>query len=453
MVASEIQVLVVDAQRLAADALTISLSGVPGFIALPWCPRSTAEAVEAVTDLRPDVVVLDYWMPGPGDGPTTTMAILDVFPGTAVLVSSWVHGPGHVSLETLQEAIVRAAAGERPVFADRVRRLVSSIHQHAEEAERQWAKMMSLSRREVEVVRALATGRSLPQLAPELFVSAGTLRNHVQNILKKTGAHSKTEVVQMARAVGLVAPGPVECAPGEVGRDRGALRRREERDGPTSVLIVDEQRLFADALSRALTHYPDLEVVGTEAGDGQAALVTAIASAPDVVLYDYWMPSTAGPAAARYLGSWSPGTTVLLSSWLHGPTEVERTEACGAAGLVSKGLTIDQVVEALLAAPNGKPVPHAERDARVRAASAPPRPADRRWQRLASLTPREIDVLRLLSHGNSIKEVARELGIAVGTARNQAYSILNKTGASTTIEAVGIAHDEGLVRAMGPRFS
>lgn len=457
--------LVVDAQRLMADALTVALSAAPGFVALPWCPRSTAEAVEAATHLRPDVVVLDYWMTGPGDGPTTTRAILDATPGTAVLLSSWVHGPDHVeaalaagaagfvpksvSLELLQEAIVRAAAGERPVFADRLRRLVASIHQRAEEAERSWSTMMSLSQREVEVVRAMATGRSLPQLAPELYVSTGTLRNHVQHILKKTGAHNQREVVQMARSLGLVAGAPAEGEPGDVRVPPSPSIRPGSRQGPISILVADEQRLFTEALGAALGHYPDLEVAAAPAGDGHAAVAAAIASRPDVVLYDYWMPATAGPAAARYLASWSPGTTVLLSSWLHGPTEVEQARVSGAAGLLSKRLTIDQLVEAVRAVPAGEPLPHAERDRRVRAPAPSPNSVERRWSRLVSLTPREIEVLRLLAQGKAIKEVAKELCIAVGTARNHAQSILDKTGASGTVEAVGIAYDEGLVRGVG----
>lgn len=212
--------------------------------------------------------------------------------------------------------------------------------------------------------------------------------------------------------------------------------------------MADEQRLTAEALQDALGEFDDFWVVGAHFGNGRDAVKAVIETGPDVVVYDYWMPGTAGPAASRYLATASPRSRVVLLSWLHGRNEAVEALFSGAGGLVPKTVTVEQLAESVRSAHEGaRPVAHSLPVPRW--SRLPASYGEAGWQRLRTLSPRELDVLHLLAEGRSATEVARELNVADGTARNHIQSILRKMGASNKVEAVEIARHEGLVREWG----
>jgi DNA-binding NarL/FixJ family response regulator len=118
---------------------------------------------------------------------------------------------------------------------------------------------------------------------------------------------------------------------------------------PVRVVIVDDHRLFVDALALLLGHDDRLEVIGT-AGDGPTAIDLAVEGQAEVAVIDVRMPEVDGLETARRLRARSPGTSVILVSGLDEPQLAEQAREAGAVALLKKGALHDQLKEAILAA-------------------------------------------------------------------------------------------------------
>ncbi|HVE45866.1 MAG TPA: response regulator transcription factor [Acidimicrobiales bacterium] len=212
-----------------------------------------------------------------------------------------------------------------------------------------------------------------------------------------------------------------------------------------TVLIADSERLFAESLGRALAGEPELKVVGEHFGPGRAALDAVIVAQPNVVLYDFWTSGTSGPAAARYLSAWAPGSRVLLLSWLHGPYQVRESYDAGASGMVSKKISLPELVAAVRDVQAGRSVRCAEPVTRGVAKAYTGHDPAGCWARLEKLTPRELAVLQILSEVRPVTEVADVLGIARSTTKNHVHNILQKTDAASVDEVIDLAQHEGLL--------
>lgn len=451
-----ISVLVADSQRLYAEAVAAALGTREGIRALPESPVDGPTTLATALRLHPDVVVVDHLIGGRLDGPAVAWELRSDLPTVKVVTTSWVVAaaqvdaalgagavgllPKSIGIEDLAVAVRQAHAGESPVFGDQLRRLVETVESRNDVVEERTRRFATLSQRESELLGMLEQGHSSQKLAAALFINEGTLRNHIHSILKKTGARNQQELVQMARkgAVQLVGSGPPSGTWRPV--NAGTL-------GPR-VLVADEQRLFAEALGHALTAAPGQVVQAAEYGSGSAAIQAVIKTRPDVVVYDYWMPETTGPAAARYLATWAPGAKVVLLSWLHGPSEVAKAHRAGAAGVVRKSIRLDGLVQTIDEAATGRRLTLAEAPRGV-VPGQPDLASEGVWQILVTLTPREVEVLQLLSRGRSRNELAEELGISSATARNHLNNILRKTATSSGHEAVGLVRRAGLVREPG----
>jgi DNA-binding NarL/FixJ family response regulator len=128
-----------------------------------------------------------------------------------------------------------------------------------------------------------------------------------------------------------------------------ALSTRQLSDAPVRVLVVDDQKLFADALALFLAHEDRIEVVGI-AESGQEAIDLALAHAADVVLMDLFMPRMDGLEATKRLHSIRPETHVIVLSGLGEDDAAQRAREAGADAYLQKGRVHEQVVEAILAA-------------------------------------------------------------------------------------------------------
>jgi len=118
---------------------------------------------------------------------------------------------------------------------------------------------------------------------------------------------------------------------------------------PVRVVIVDDQRLFVDALALLLGHDDRLEVIGT-AGDGPTAVELAVAEQAEVAVIDVRMPEVDGLETARRLRTRSPETRVILVTGLDEPQLVDEAKNAGAVALLKKGALHDQLKEAIIAA-------------------------------------------------------------------------------------------------------
>jgi DNA-binding NarL/FixJ family response regulator len=115
------------------------------------------------------------------------------------------------------------------------------------------------------------------------------------------------------------------------------------------VVIVDDHRLFVDALALLLGHDDRLEVIGT-ASDGPTAIELAVDGEAEVAVIDVRMPEVDGLETARRLRRRSPDTSVILVTGLDEPTLVDEAKEAGAVALLRKGALHDQLKEAIVAA-------------------------------------------------------------------------------------------------------
>lgn len=226
-----IRVLVADAQRLFGDCLALMIDRAPGIKVVPGTATTGPAALEAAARHRPHVVVLDYWIPGPSNGPSVTRELLQGVSRARVLVLSWVHGPQHAQaaleagasgflpkslhLVQLVEAIRRAHLGEPLVYGEQLAALLDEIERRSEEAEARWERLCSLTPREVAILQLLAEGRPGTEVAAELHMALGSLKTRVHHILRKLGVKSQLEAITMARRERLL---QVPGAPGTTGR-------------------------------------------------------------------------------------------------------------------------------------------------------------------------------------------------------------------------------------------
>ena len=128
-----------------------------------------------------------------------------------------------------------------------------------------------------------------------------------------------------------------------------ALSKRQPSNAPVRVLVVDDQKLFADALALFLAHEDRIEVVGT-ASSGQEAIDLALTSPADVVLMDLFMPRMDGLEATKRLHDISPDTHVIVLSGLRDDDVDRQAREAGAEGYLQKGRVHEHVVEAILSA-------------------------------------------------------------------------------------------------------
>jgi DNA-binding NarL/FixJ family response regulator len=225
--------------------------------------------------------------------------------------------------------------------------------------------------------------------------------------------------------------------------EAGMTATIDSRVAPTGtsvqrVLLVDDHQTFAELLKRALDSEDDVECVG-HARNGSEALQLAQRLDPDVVLMDLELPDGDGITFTADLVSWNPAVRVLILTAHAGPGEFTRAGAAGACGFLAKTGSLDELLDALRTAHRGSVVLPAS------VAAGLSTPAASRTDDL-SLTPRELEVLRLLGRGLDPRCISRELGVSLHTCRGYVKSLLLKLGAHSQLEAVVIASRAGLIR-------
>ncbi len=124
---------------------------------------------------------------------------------------------------------------------------------------------------------------------------------------------------------------------------------RDFQRTPVRVVIVDDHRLFVDALAVLLGHDERLDVIGT-AGDGRAAIELVVEQRAEVAVIDVRMPEVDGLETARRLRKRSPDTSVILVTGMDEPKLAEQAREAGAVALLTKGALHEELKEAIVAA-------------------------------------------------------------------------------------------------------
>lgn len=215
---------------------------------------------------------------------------------------------------------------------------------------------------------------------------------------------------------------------------------------PIRVLVADDHPIVRQGLKTFLDIQPDLTVVA-EARDGDEALALIAAHEPDVVLLDLKMPGSDGAKVLSRLAELKHPAKVIVLTSVTEASRVGEAVAAGAAGFLYKDIDPESLAQAIRSVADGQVI--FAREA-VAAMTAPvPRP-------VASLTPREREVLALVAAGRSNREIARQLSVAEKTVKTHLSSLFRKLGVADRTQAALYAVTHGLapqapVRLESPR--
>jgi two-component system, NarL family, response regulator LiaR len=207
------------------------------------------------------------------------------------------------------------------------------------------------------------------------------------------------------------------------------------------VLIADDHAVVRQGLRTFLDLQEDVEVVA-EAADGEAAVAEAWRTAPDVVLLDLAMPRLDGVAALPRLREAAPAARVIVLTSFGEDERLFAALRAGAAGFLLKDVEPAELVRAIRTAHAGQAPLSPAVAARMVEEIA--HGGDRTPQ-VDELTPRELEVLRLIAGGRSNKRIALELGVAEKTVKTHVSHVLAKLGLSDRTQAALYAVREGLV--------
>ncbi len=213
------------------------------------------------------------------------------------------------------------------------------------------------------------------------------------------------------------------------------------------VLLVDDEELVRFGLRTVLEAAGDFEVVG-EAGDGEAAVAAAHALRPDVVLIDIRMPVLDGLSATRRILALPQPPQVAVLTTFHVDEYVYAALAAGAAGFLLKDTPPREIAAAVRAVADGTATlsPAVTRnliDSYVDRAASPRRAFAR--ERLAELSDREREVLRLVGRGESNAAIAKELFVSEATVKTYVSRLLAKLELANRTQAAILAHEAGLL--------
>ena len=213
---------------------------------------------------------------------------------------------------------------------------------------------------------------------------------------------------------------------------------------PIRLLVVDDHTLFRRGLIALLATEPDLVVAG-EAADAGEAMRRARELGPDVILLDNHLPGVTGIAALAGLREAAPAAKVLMLTVSEDEADLTAALRAGAQGYVLKSIDGDMLAQAIRGTMRGESVVSPEMTGKLVQALRVAAPGEARGEAprggrlpddlLASLSPRERQILEHIARGASNKTIARALDIAETTVKVHVQHILRKLGLSSRVQA------------------
>ena len=202
---------------------------------------------------------------------------------------------------------------------------------------------------------------------------------------------------------------------------------------PIRILVVDDHQLIRVGIASLLVPESDMKLVG-EASNGREAIAKYRECRPDVTLMDLQMPEMSGFDAIVAIRDEFPEARIIVLTTYVGDVQAQRAMKTGAQGYVLKNLLHKELLETIRAVYRGRKAMAAEVAADV---------AQHTGEEL--LTPKEIDVLRLIAAGNANKEIAAQLSVTEETIKSRVKNILDKLGANDRTHAVTIGLKRGFI--------
>jgi two-component system, NarL family, response regulator NreC len=208
------------------------------------------------------------------------------------------------------------------------------------------------------------------------------------------------------------------------------------------ILIADDHGVLRAGLRALLSAEPDLEVVG-EAADGHEILSLASELRPEVVLLDISMPGLSGIEVTRRLKEILPDVRVLILTFHEDESLLQEAIRAGAAGYIVKRAAESELIDAIRAVWRGDLYVHPVMT-RALLKDLSPSPVSNKAPG-ESLTPREIEVLRLIAHGYTNRQTAEALSISVRTVESHRGNLMDKLSLRSRVGLVRYAKEHGLI--------
>jgi DNA-binding NarL/FixJ family response regulator len=214
---------------------------------------------------------------------------------------------------------------------------------------------------------------------------------------------------------------------------QAALEGRDPLSGIIRVMIVDDHPVVSVGLSGIINTQPDMTVVA-QAASGREAVVLARKHSPDVILMDLRMPEMSGVEAIEAIRAERPESSVIVLTAYHGDEDIRRALAAGAQSYLLKGMSHRKLLEAIRSVRAGQRyIPRS-------ILNSVPRNLNK-----SALSPREVDILRLIVKGLNNQEIAAALNITRGTVKWHINIILRRLDASDRTQAVVVAAQRGII--------
>ncbi len=199
------------------------------------------------------------------------------------------------------------------------------------------------------------------------------------------------------------------------------------------VLSVDDHPLLRDGIAALIGNQTDMELVA-EACNGLEALEQFRGHHPDITLMDLQMPKMSGIDAICAIRGEFPEARIIILTTHAGDVQVSRALKAGARGYLLKGSLRNELLETIRAVHAGQKRVSSEVAAEIAGHSTDD-----------ALTPREVDVLRLVAKGNANKEIAAQLSLTEETVKGHIRNILAKLEANDRTHAVAIGVRRGII--------
>jgi two-component system, NarL family, invasion response regulator UvrY len=209
---------------------------------------------------------------------------------------------------------------------------------------------------------------------------------------------------------------------------------------PIKILLVDDHAIVREGYRRLLESEPGMRIIG-EASDAERAYQFARALRPDVVVMDIALPGVSGIEATCRLIKEQPRLRVLIFSMYDDAIYASRALAAGALGYLSKVSAPEVLVKAIHAVSRGESYLSSDVAANIGRSAAQAAGSE-----IDALTPRQLEILRLLVQGETIKSIGETLGLSEKTVANQQWAIRAKLGARNSAQLARVAAKLGLSR-------
>ena len=199
------------------------------------------------------------------------------------------------------------------------------------------------------------------------------------------------------------------------------------------ILTVDDHPLFRSGVAALLASQPDMQLVG-EAANGREAILQFRTHQPDVTLMDLQMPEMNGLEATIAIRAEFPEARIIVLTTFAGDVQVLRALQAGARGYLLKTLLDKELLSTIRSVHGGKKTLSAEASYQLAEHATD-----------ESLTPAEVEVLRLIAAGNANKQIADRLAVTEDTIKGRVKNILSKLGANDRTHAAMIGLKRGII--------